>query len=507
MLRPSGSRLRLRGARWLRSPMARIVGDGTWTLTAKIISQVAQIAAFILAARTLTSHEFGFYAYSSAFALLFVAIAEGGWGEFVLNTPEYRHRLSEVATIAIASGGLVTMFGLSATAVIDWYFQQPEEAAIIALFSCWILPSALSTVYDAVIVAEGRLRDLALIRILGEAAGFAVVVLGILSGWGVVSFVAGRLAYQLLVLAASIVAVRWLPAIRLDWTFCRELLAFSRHIVANRFIILFRSYSATILVGSFLGLAEAGYYRAAERIVAAISELVGEPARILAWFNLRKAAASSDDPAAARLEIGRTATSLMTVLVTVSLPIYVGLALIADPLVRVVLGDTWAPTATLLSLLALKQVLLIPGYVTEPLLTLSGNIRRMPPAVLINSLVGVGLLLALAPFGMLAAALGQCAASVVSFLVSVRLQSRYGSMRWDTVLRDCSFSLFALLAMIVAVITFSSMAGMLSVAGAPSIALQVAIGTLIYFATLAAGHRLGFATFPVLGPRGPLNRG
>lgn len=483
--------------------MSRVVGDGTWTLSAKVVSQVAQIAAFILAARTLTSHEFGFYAYSSAFALLFVAIAEGGWGEFVLNTADYRQRLPEIATISIASGGLVTMVGLAATAIIDWHFQQPEEAAIIALFSCWILPSALSTVYDAVIVAEGRLRDLALIRMLGEAAGFAVVILGIMSGWGVVSFVAGRLAYQLLVLGASMLAVRWLPTIRWNWVFVREVLGFSRHIVANRFIILFRSYSATILVGSFLGLAEAGYYRAAERIVAAVSELVGEPARILAWFNLRKAAASSDDPATARPEIGRTATNLMTVLVTVSLPIYVGLALIADPLVRVVLGDSWAPTAVILSLLALKQVLLIPGYVTEPLLTLSGNIRKMPPAVLINSLVVVGLLLVLAPFGVLAAALGQCAASVVSFLVSVRLQSRYGSLRWDRVLRDCSFSLFALFAMVVAVVTFSSLAGMLSVAGAPSIALQVAVGTLIYFATLAAGHRLGFATFPVLGARGP----
>ncbi|UVC07727.1 oligosaccharide flippase family protein [Rhizobium sp. TH2] len=475
------------------------MGAGVWTLTPKIASQVAQLAAFILAARVLTSTEFGFYAYSSAFALLFVAIAEGGWGEFVLKSPDYRGKLSQIATAAMIAGTLITILGLAATALIALYFDWWEEAAIIALFSCWFLPSAMSTVYDAILVAEGRLRDLALIRIVSELVGFGIVLYGIHAGWGVVFFVAGRLGAQLTNLSLSIAVTRWLPRLQLSWEFCKELLEFSRHIVANRIIIFFRSYSATLLVGSFLGLAEAGYYRAAERIIAAVSELIGEPARILTWTRLRKVAHLASHERRAKADVGRSATTIMSVLLTIALPVYVGLALVSEPLVRIVLGDAWAPTSMLITLLALKQVLLVPGYVTEPLLSLSGNIRKMPRTILLNSLVGVGFLLVLAPFGMLAAAYGQCAASLVSFCISIRLQSAYGGMNWGRVLRDCSLPMIALAVMVGAVIASSNLAQFLSMSGAPSVVLQVLVGALIYFMALAAGHKFGGVALPIFG--------
>src|SRR5688572_12095504 len=98
----------------LRSVLNGGFGAGIWTLAPKIASQVAQLAAFILAARVLTSTEFGFYAYSSAFALLFVAIAEGGWGEFVLKSSDYRGKLSQIASVAMIAGTLITILGLVA---------------------------------------------------------------------------------------------------------------------------------------------------------------------------------------------------------------------------------------------------------------------------------------------------------------------------------------------------------------------------------------------------------
>lgn len=498
MLTAFSKQVRLRLAALLPTGRFKtLLGGGLWTIMAKIVAQASQLTAFLVAARVLSSYEFGFYAYSSAFALFFVIIAEGGWGEFIMKSTRDPASLSQIATISLIAGGVVTLIGLIATGVIALFFHQKEEAVLIALFACWAAPSALSTVYDGILVARARLRDQSIIRIFSELLGLAAVLAGMWLGWGIVAFVAGRLVTQLIGLAASMAVLRWLPRLELEWSTLVDVFDYSRHIVVNRLIIFFRSYSATLLVGSFLGLTEAGYYRAAERIIAAVSELVGEPARILSWTVLRQAASDAAPSPETGARIGRSATTILAILMTVSLPVYAGLALVSGPLVEFALGDAWSPVAFLVTLLALKQVLLVPGFITEPLLSLSGNIHRMPPAVLANSLVGVGFLLAMAPFGMHAAAFGQCAAAVVSFCISIFLQSRYGAMDWPKVLRDCVILLVALAVMAACVHLLGDLADLLSISDAPTMLLQTVAGAGIYIAALLAMQRFKRESLPI----------
>ncbi|MDE1996578.1 MAG: oligosaccharide flippase family protein, partial [Rhizobiaceae bacterium] len=302
--------------RWLRLPS--VVGDGASTLISKVVSQVVQLAVFLVAARVLESAEFGLYAYSSAIVILLVVVAEGGWGEFVMKTECTEHQLDQIGTISIISGLLVTMVGFGVAATVWLVFHQPWEGMLLGLFSCWFLPSSLSVVYDGLLVSRGLLRKQSAIRIASEVIGLGVTVVGLWIGWNVFSLVAGRLATQLVGLFASAFVARWVPRLRLTMPFTLELLEFSRHILSNRLVFFLRSYAGTLAIGSFLGLAEAGYYRVAERIIAAFSELIGEPARMLAWTLFRRANVQIDANGKATRDIGAAATTFMTILMAAS---------------------------------------------------------------------------------------------------------------------------------------------------------------------------------------------
>ena len=54
-------------------------------MAARLFSQVAQLIAFVGAARVLSPAEFGFFAFVSAIAFLFVVVSEGGWAEFIMR--------------------------------------------------------------------------------------------------------------------------------------------------------------------------------------------------------------------------------------------------------------------------------------------------------------------------------------------------------------------------------------------------------------------------------------
>jgi len=469
---------------WLLARMPSIIGDGASTLVSKIVSQVVQLLIFLVAARMLESAEFGLYAFSSAIVVMLVVIAEGGWGEFVMKAECTERELDQVGTISIIAGLMVTLLG-SLCAMTAWvFFNRPHEALLLALFSCWFLPSSLYAVYDGLLVARGLLRKQAAIRIASEIAGLCVTMLGLWLGWNVFSLVAGRLVSQLVCLGGSVVVLSWYPRPYLTWPFAREILEFSSHILSNRLILFLRSYSGTLAIGSFLGLAEAGYYRVAERIVAAFSELIGEPARMLAWTLFRRSAIVTGPDGRAVRDAGPSATVFMMVLMTISTPIYLGLSLISSNLIDIVLGDKWAPAAVLVVILSMKQVLLMPGYVTEALLSLSGNIKRMPPTLFLNAVVSVSLILLLAPFGVVAAAWGQCLAAMVSFVTSMHLQERYGSLRWRRVLRKSGYVAIAVALMAAAVYGLGYFAGSLSLQRVLTVMLQVVSGGAIYVCTL-----------------------
>ncbi|WP_152976005.1 oligosaccharide flippase family protein [Ensifer adhaerens] len=456
-----------------------IMAGGAWVIAAKAIAQVTQLCTFFVAARLLAPTEFGLFAFISAIAILCVVLAEGGWAEFIMKSGDDRDRFDQVATIALLSGLFFTMLGLGASAVLYLWTERYWESALLALFSCWMLPAAVSTVYDGTLVVRGQLRQQAGIRIVAEVVGVGATITGLVLGWHAAALVVGRIAIQLMVLMGSARIVGWRPRLSITRSVVKDVIEFSRHIVANRIIVFFSSYSGTLAVGSFLGVTEAGYYRAAERIVSAISEFLGEPTRALGWIVFRRARdrqAEHQDNSVAEAS-GR----FLTVLLVVASPIYLGLMQVSDALVYFVLGEQWMPAALIVSVLCLKQLLLLPGYITEPLLSVMGNVSKRLPVTLLNVFVSLSLIVALAPFGLLPLAVGQCVSAAFAVTTSVRLQIRFGGVDWRSVMKNIAILIAPAASAMVAVVVV--LRGKLEVPSIPLMStflLQVGIGAAVY---------------------------
>ena len=485
--------------RWRRDGQT-MFSSAMWTFTAKVVMQVSQLATFIIAARVLNSAEFGLFSYTAALVTLLVVVAEGGWREFVMKTTHEGGRLDQIATVALIAGMGATVVGLSAAAILDIRFDLKSEAWLVVIFSFWLLPTPFSSVCEGMLIADARLKELSIIRIAAECCAMIVAIYGLLHGWNIYALAAGKLVSQVVGMVASLAVLRWLPALKIKLVFLRELFEFSKHITYNRALVLIRSYSGTLVVGSVLGLADAGYYRAAERIVSAFSDIVAEPARQIAWSSFRKVAMTDGGVApgakGASPALGRKATGFVILLMVISAPIYLGLALMSGTLVDILLGAGWAPAAILVSLLSIKQILLVPGYVTEPLLSLADAIRKVPTAILVNSLVAVGLILVFSPLGVVAAAAGQLIAAVFSFLVSAWLQSRYGAVQWRKVLRGCLLPLLGSVAMACVVVLLGEV-GTHSIEGGLALnTLQVLAGCLAYGATIALLYKISRRFLP-----------
>lgn len=468
---------------------ASLLGDGAWSLTAKVFSHFAQLAAFVAAARMLTPAQFGFFAFASAVAVILVVLAEGGWREFVLKAHNCEDKLNRIATMSILSSAIFTAVALAIALHLYHNADLRWEGLLIAVFSLWIAPAALSSIYEGILVSSGRLRAQSRLTIAAEAVGLAVTLAGLWLGWEVHSLVAGKLAMQFTHLGGSIAVTRWIPKPAFERAFAYELLDFSRHILLTRLTIRIRGYAGTLMLGGFMGLAEAGIFRAAERIVLAIGEVVGEPARMLAWMVFRKAKAREEN--GEQGAFARVTTAYLAILLTLATPLFVGVAFIAEPLVRIALGEQWLAASDLIAALCVAQLFLVSSFITEPLLSVSGTIRKLPPVSILNATVFVGAMVAFAPFGPVTAATGQIAAAIIAFASTLYLQARYGAMNWPQVMRNLAGVAFAAAALAGVAAALGILASDLALGPAPAITLQGLGGAAAYFAVLAIAMRLG----------------
>ncbi|NRP87560.1 Teichuronic acid biosynthesis protein TuaB [Ensifer adhaerens] len=459
-----------------------IVSGGVWIVVAKIVSQVSQIAMFFLAARMLSPAEFGLFAFVSAIAMLLVVIAEGGWAEFMMKSRDSGDCFDQVATISLCSGGIFTIVGLIGTAVFYALTANLTQSWLLALLSCWMLPAALTATFDGVLVASGRLHQRALVRVVGEVVGLLTAVALLYLDAHASALAAAKIVCQFVLLTGSVIVTMRLPRLRLTVPVFVEVVTFSRQIVGNRLVVFLGSYSGTLVVGSFLGVADAGFYRAAERVVSVVSELMGEPARSLSWVVFRRA---HGQPGASARSIGHAGVRFLLILFAIAAPMYLGLAQVCEPVVRLLLGDAWMPAASIIPFLCVRQLLLSPGYINEASLSVIDRIRYRLPVTVLNVAVSLAAVVVFARFGLRELAIVQCFTAAFALATCIGLQSKIAKVDWVEISKGVILLILpASMMMIATVMVVHNLSGDMS--WRVGLFLQITTGALTYATALMA---------------------
>ncbi|MEO1014347.1 MAG: oligosaccharide flippase family protein [Pseudomonadota bacterium] len=463
----------------------KIASAGGSMLAARIASQVAQLALFVAAARVLNPSDFGVFTLIVAVSNLLLLLASAGWREFILGWRGDENGINQALIFSILAGlGFGALGALAAFALAVLGFGAVISILTLIL-SAYVALCAPGVALSAVLVRKGAVGSFSAATIIGEFAGLAFGLYGLFAGWGVLALGASKLGGQIVNLVIVAAAARWPLRLTLAGGSRREILDFSREILASRIIGFVSNNASTFVIGAFLGVASVGYYRAAERVVSAVAELVFEPLRLIAWMAFRHAA----DGANARSDVIRRLTDEAQVFLPMTLliagPAFVGLAIVAEDLIVLCLGETWAPAAPIAVILAIAFLFLTPSVATEPLLTVTGRIQALPPVSLFNACVSVAVILAFTPFGAVSTAIGRLIAYAVAMGTSFWLQVRHARTPWLSIMRRAAPVYGALAVMLSAVFAARAMLPGEGLNVIWRLAADVGVGALAYVGSVA----------------------
>ena len=383
------------------------------------LARLLAFAAMVVAARRLGPAMYGVVGVASALTLYLNRVVD--WGlELGLGVREVAARRESLARAlpALLTSRLLLASALIAAAVALSLAMLPApDAAVVATTTLTLTAVALGTRWAH--IGLGQTRTAAVGTVVGQAL-FAVLLVALVRGPGDVARVplaqlAGDLGAALLWLLALRRAGQPLP-VRLDRAVVAPLVPRGAALMASALLGIFIFNAGLIFLRTQRGAAAAGYYTAAYTLVTFFLN-VGIAYSLALLPELTR---TRDDPGAQR----RVAHTAAAQVLTLSLPIAVGGALLAGEVASLFYGPGYGPAGRPLGILLWTLPLCVLRDV--PIMVLQATGRESAVLRLTAWAAGINLVLTavlVARYGLVGAAWAGVATE------AARLALAYGSIR------------------------------------------------------------------------------
>lgn len=360
-----------------------------WSMVNNVVSRAGQVVVGIVLARLLTPYDYGVFAAALiAYAVLISCSELGVTVALVSRRGDSAAIGPTVTTLSWASGAVLTVaIWVTAPTLAD-QLHTPAAASVLRVLGLAIFVAGLSAAPSAIVQRDFQQRT----RFAADTANFVVsttvAIVGVALGGGALALawsrVAGNAVAAVIVVLAAGEKFRpgWNPAV------ARDLLAFGLPLTgasALAFAVLNVDY---VVVAGVLGPVALGYYLVAFNLssfpVTAFSTVV-RSVSLPAFGRLK------DRPGQA----GPAFVDATRLLVLVSAPVAVLLAVLGRPLIEFLYGVTWGPAALPLAFLAGLGLFRVFHELGYDYLTARGR----PRLVLVIQLGWLVVLAALLPVG------------------------------------------------------------------------------------------------------------
>lgn len=383
--------------------------------------ELSSFLFFLVLGRLLAPEAFGLVAIAGAFIQACQVLLRGGFGAAILQRPELEpEHLSAALWANIGMGGVCAVLLLTLAWPLAVFQDKAQLLPVLAALTPVLLLSSVSWIFQAYLKRLLRYDLAASSSLLSVLAGGLVGVAMAIGGAGVWSLVGQQLAGALTAFAVLLITVPWRPGLEMSWHHLRKLRSFATNAVLGDVLDFAGRRLDIVILGFFLGTHAIGLYFVATRLVFTVSMLTYFVVYDLCLAVLSHLHAEPDtlrEAAARTLQL----TSLLC------LPAFLGLALVAEPLIALLFGAVWIEAAMPLQVMAVANIPFALTLTIRQILKAAGRADLALGLAVANAALSFVAVLLAAPWGLAAvAAAGGVAAGACLPLAFLLLRRTIG---------------------------------------------------------------------------------
>ncbi len=452
-----------------------------WSGVDVISRQGLRFGISIMLARLLAPSEFGLLGMLSLFVALAGAFVDSGFSSALIQRRDVSQTdLSSVFYFNIILGA---MMALAVTVAAPWiaaFYEIPLLTPLARLSALSLFIGSFGSVQLALRTRDLDFKTQTKISIITVVLSGGLGVTLAWHGYGVWSLAWQGVASAFISTVLFWIMRPWRPSLMFSIASLRALWSFGSSLLFSGLLNALFSKLHLLLIGKLYSPADLGFYTRAHSTQQLPTHLLSSVVSRVA-FPLFSSV--QDDPGALRKGLRKAVSSLMMI----NLPMMLGIAVTARPLVLFVFGDKWEPSIPYLQLLCIAGVLWPLHVINLNVLKAMGRSDLFFRLDVIKKVLLLSILLITFRIGILAIAWGQILLSVLSFLLNAYYLGKL--LDYSAVKQVRDFSPYLLCALIMAgvchVLSYLPMR-----AAGPLLVTQVVSGAFVY---LALAHRLKLA--------------
>ena len=342
-----------------------------WNIVDRIGAQLIAVAISIALARLLGAAEYGLIGALAIFTALSSALTDSGFSyALVRKTDITDDDYNTVFYYNLVIALILYAAGYACAPLIARFFGEPLLIPVSRVLFIVFILNALCLIQNAKFVKEIDFKKITLINIIAiVTSGIAALAIA-LAGGGVWALVAQTVTQSLVKTILQWILGKWRPRLVFSTKSFKEMFAFGSNLmIANVLNVLFLNlYSA--IIGRIYSNRDLGYYTQADKWsnmgITAISGVIQNSTYTI-FSKLQHD----------KTRLLRSYRKTMQLTAFIAFPTLIGLAFMARPFVLILLGDKWAASIPMFSLLLIAGIFSILSTVNGNYIRIAGNSRTV----------------------------------------------------------------------------------------------------------------------------------
>ncbi len=334
-----------------------------WTALQIWGATVASFVVFVILGRLLRPAEFGVVAAAYTVTLLFRVVVDAGFTRYLIQRPSLPLIYADTAFwMGVTVALIFTVLVYFLAPYFALLFGIARLTVVIRVMSILFILTALDATQSGLLDRNMQFRVQAIRNLIATAVAGIVAVALALWGAGVWALVAQQLALESVTVVLLWRLSGWRPRFRFSTVCLRDLFPFGVRMSTIRVTQFAMTNADNFFVGIVFGRVALGFYVIAYRMFSVLNDLLITVINRVALSTFSRLQHKSELVNSAFYRASRIG-SLLT------LPTYVGLAILSRQVIVLLFGVRWMPSAPLLSVLMIAafaqgQLALCGSYAT-----------------------------------------------------------------------------------------------------------------------------------------------
>lgn len=409
---------RLSGSyRYMKVGRAKAAFKGIiWSSLNSLAPALIGAAVFALASRFLTPGEFGIVAFAGSISTFISAVAPLALGDAIVQHADItEEHLSSVFWLCVLAALAIYTVMIIFVCSAPFIAAEPGLSSFVLVVGARVIFDLIATVPNALLVRAMSFDRLAVRTTIASLVSAVVCIAVLWMGFGAWALALSQLSAAVAASIAAIISAQWRPR----WIFSRvalgDLKRFGLFASGDRVITTISVDQ--LIVGALLGTGSLGLYGFAQRVYQVPSQLF-----VGVWSSVSFPLLSSlsDD----QVKLGKAYVSMTFACSLVSFPVFVGLAAVADDLIRSIFGVQWLDSLWILRGFCVIGLFACIGGLQSALIRSQGRADWWMWYVGINQLLTAVVVLCFCRFGIFAMVGAMVVKTIVYWPVSVIMTTK-----------------------------------------------------------------------------------